>query len=232
MTAFRILQEALTNALRHGGEGCTRLELEYLPSTLRLYISNPTVGTTPAPELVQLIDGLPGSHGLIGIRERVALFGGSCRIAQAGRRFETEVMLPIGTHRMIRVLIADDQALVRRGLRSILEREEDIKVVDEVGNGLDAVHSASRLRPDVVLMDVRMPVMDGLTATEQILSGPGAAHRVIILTTFDVDEYIHAGLRAGACGFLLKDTEPDALVRAVRSAFDGDAMLSPSVRAA
>ena len=122
---------------------------------------------------------------------------------------------------MIRVLIADDQPLVRSGLRSILDREEDIKVVDEVGNGLDAVHSAVRTRPDVVLMDVRMPTMDGLTATEQILNGTGAAPRVIILTTFDLDEYIHAGLRAGACGFILKDTEPDALVRAVRTPSTG-----------
>lgn len=130
---------------------------------------------------------------------------------------------------MIGVLIADDQPLVRSGLRTILDRETDVEVVAEAGTGLEAVAEAHRTRPDVVLMDIRMPGMDGLSATERLVGGPEPVPRVIILTTFDLDEYVHAGLRAGACGFILKDSEPEVLVRAVRAAAEGDAMLSPSV---
>ncbi|MDQ6873743.1 MAG: response regulator transcription factor [Actinomycetota bacterium] len=136
---------------------------------------------------------------------------------------------------MIRVLIADDQPLIRSGLRSILEREPDIEVVAEACDGTTAVASARQSRPDVVLMDIRMPGMDGVTATTRILEHeahhPATAPppKIIILTTFELDEYIHAGLKAGASGFILKDTEPLALVQAVRAAHDGDAMLSPSV---
>lgn len=135
---------------------------------------------------------------------------------------------------MIRVLIADDQPLIRQGLRAILEREPDIDVVGEAGDGIAAVAGALQCRPDVVLMDIRMPGMDGVTATSRILHGPdqhaiAPPPKIIILTTFELDEYIHAGLKAGACGFILKDTEPEALVHAVRAAHAGDAMLSPSV---
>ncbi len=136
---------------------------------------------------------------------------------------------------MIRVLIADDQPLIRSGLRSVLEREPDIEVVAEAGDGHAAVAGAQKSRPDVVLMDIRMPGMDGLTATTRILQPapyPDATAprpKIIILTTFELDEYIHAGLKAGASGFILKDTEPEALVDAVRAAHEGNAMLSPSV---
>ncbi len=135
---------------------------------------------------------------------------------------------------MIRIVIADDQPLIRSGLRSILERESDLAVVAEAGDGATAVTSARQHRPDVVLMDIRMPGMDGLTATTKILvTGPqplaASPPKIIILTTFELDEYIHAGLKAGASGFILKDAEPQALVDAVRAAHNGDAMLSPSV---
>lgn len=135
---------------------------------------------------------------------------------------------------MIRIVIADDQPLIRSGLRSILERESDLAVVAEASDGAAAVTSACQHRPDVVLMDIRMPGMDGLTATTRILkTGPhplaGSPPKIIILTTFELDEYIHAGLKAGASGFILKDAEPQALVHAVRAAHNGDAMLSPSV---
>ena len=135
---------------------------------------------------------------------------------------------------MIRVLIADDQPLIRTGLRSILERESDIEVVAEAGDGAEAVRLSGQSRPDVILMDIRMPGMDGLSATTRILrSEPHRATepspKIIILTTFELDEYIHAGLKAGATGFILKDTEPLELVHAVRAAHNGDAMLSPSV---
>ena len=129
---------------------------------------------------------------------------------------------------MIRVLIADDQAMVRSGLRMILESEMDLEVVDEAENGRQAVRIAKRDRPDVILMDVRMPEMDGLEATRQISSEMSEV-RVIVLTTFDVDEYVYGALRAGASGFLLKDAPADDLVAAIRIVASGDALLAPSV---
>ena len=130
----------------------------------------------------------------------------------------------------LRVLIADDQALVRAGFRMILEAQPDIAVVGEAADGEAAVRAARRTRPDVVLMDVRMPGVDGLEATRRLLDGtPGAAPRVVILTTFDLDEYVYAALQAGASGFLLKDVTPEQLVAAVRTVSVGDALLAPSI---
>jgi DNA-binding NarL/FixJ family response regulator len=130
----------------------------------------------------------------------------------------------------IRVLIADDQPLVRAGLRMLLSSVPDIEVVGEATNGEEAATLAHDLVPDVVLMDIRMPGTNGLQATERILSSPDLpAVRVVILTTFDVDEYIFEALEKGASGFLLKDAEPDEIVRAIRAAASGDAVLSPGV---
>ena len=117
----------------------------------------------------------------------------------------------------IRVLIADDRALVRAGFRMILEGEEDMLVVGEAGDGNEAVDAARRLGPDVVLMDVRMPNLDGLAATRRLLGGAAPGARVLILTTFDLDEVVYEALLAGASGFLLKDAPPEHLVDAVRS---------------
>ncbi|HUZ85014.1 MAG TPA: response regulator transcription factor, partial [Gaiellales bacterium] len=124
----------------------------------------------------------------------------------------------------IRLLVVDDQAMMRAGFRMILEAQPDIRVVGEAPDGAAAVAEAQRLRPDVVLMDIRMPRLDGVEATRR-LSGL----RVLILTTFDLDEYVVAALRAGASGFLLKDAPPEELVRAVRVVAAGDALLAPSV---
>ena len=128
----------------------------------------------------------------------------------------------------IRVLVVDDQPLVRAGLGVILDAQPDLAVVGEAGDGLAAVDAAARLHPDVVLMDVRMPVLDGLEATRRILAGPGGC-RVMILTTFDTDEYVFEALRAGASGFLLKDAPREELVNAVRVVAAGEALLAPSV---
>lgn len=131
---------------------------------------------------------------------------------------------------MIKVLLADDQALVRAGFHALLGRAEDIVVVGEAADGAEAVELARRMRPDVVLMDVRMPGLDGVAATEQLCADPElAGTRVIVVTTFELDEYVHSALRAGASGFLLKDVEPDELRRAVRVVAGGGALLAPSV---
>ena len=129
---------------------------------------------------------------------------------------------------MIRVLIADDQALMRGGFRMILDAQDDIEVVGEAIDGRDAVEQYRRTAPDVVVMDVRMPAMDGIEATRR-LTAAGPPARVLILTTFDLDEYVYEALRAGASGFLLKDRPPEELVAAVRVVAAGDALIAPSV---
>jgi DNA-binding NarL/FixJ family response regulator len=128
-----------------------------------------------------------------------------------------------------KVLIVDDQSLVRAGFRMILESEPEIEVVGEAADGLTAVLAARETEPDVILMDVRMPNVDGLEATRRLLEGKERGPRILILTTFDLDEYVYEALRAGASGFLLKDTPPEQLVEAIRVVAGGDALLSPVV---
>jgi DNA-binding NarL/FixJ family response regulator len=131
---------------------------------------------------------------------------------------------------MIRVLLADDQALVRAGFRALLDAEPDISVVAEAADGLEAVRRAIETTPDVVLMDIRMPGVDGLEATRRITAEPAlAGTRIVILTTFELDEYLFEAIRVGAAGFLVKDTEPVDLLRGVRAVAAGDALLSPGV---
>jgi DNA-binding NarL/FixJ family response regulator len=131
---------------------------------------------------------------------------------------------------VITVVVADDQALVRGGFRALLDAQSDVSVVAEAADGEEAVRLAVTHRPDVVLMDIRMPGLDGLAATKQIVDDDRCAGvKVVILTTFDLDEYVFEAIRAGANGFLVKDTEPDELVRAVRAAVAGDALLSPRI---
>jgi DNA-binding NarL/FixJ family response regulator len=129
----------------------------------------------------------------------------------------------------IQVLIVDDQALVRAGFRMILEIEPDLLVVGEASDGGQAVVEARRLHPDIVLMDVRMPGVDGIAATQQIAGDPDGRSRVVMLTTFDMDEYVYGALRSGASGFLLKDTKPELLVAGIRAVHAGESLLAPSV---
>ena len=129
---------------------------------------------------------------------------------------------------MIRILVADDQGMVRAGFRSLLESEPGLEVVGEAGNGEEAIAAARRLRPDVVLMDIRMPVLDGIAATRRLVEA-GAESRILVLTTFDLDEYVFEALRAGASGFLLKDARAEDLVAAIRIVAAGDTLLAPSV---
>jgi DNA-binding NarL/FixJ family response regulator len=128
----------------------------------------------------------------------------------------------------IKVLVVDDQSMVRAGFRMLLSGEDDIEVVAEAGNGRDAIVEAARLLPDVVLMDIRMPELDGLEATRRIVDTDPSA-RVLVLTTFDLDEYVYEALKAGASGFVLKDDPPEQLLGAIRTVAAGDALLSPAV---
>jgi DNA-binding NarL/FixJ family response regulator len=129
----------------------------------------------------------------------------------------------------LRVLLADDQRLVRHGLRMILRAEPDIEVVGEAGDGQEAIDQTRRLRPDVVLMDVRMPRLNGIEATRRIVSGPEPRPHVLVLTTFDLDDYVYDALRAGASGFLLKDAPEDHLVSSIRVVAEGGSLLDPAV---
>ncbi|MEL6302699.1 MAG: response regulator transcription factor [Pseudomonadota bacterium] len=129
----------------------------------------------------------------------------------------------------LKVVVVDDQALVRRGFAMVLGNEPDIDVVAEAGTGIEAIEAAEKHRPDVILMDIRMPNLDGLEATAQILETQSESTRIIILTTFDPDEYVYRALRAGASGFVLKDIPPESLVAAVRTVAKGGAMLDPAV---
>jgi DNA-binding NarL/FixJ family response regulator len=129
----------------------------------------------------------------------------------------------------IRVLLADDQDMVRAGFAMILEAEDDIKIVGEASDGEQAITEARRLAPDVIVMDIQMPVLDGVSATRTVLAEAGRAPRVLVVTTFDINEYVYEALRAGASGFLLKNAPPEELVRAVRVLAAGDSLLAPKI---
>jgi DNA-binding NarL/FixJ family response regulator len=130
---------------------------------------------------------------------------------------------------VIRILLVDDQALVRAGFRMILDAEAEMEVVGEAGDGREAIDQVRALKPDIVLMDIRMPELDGLEATRRILDAGDDAPKILMLTTFDLDEYVYEALRAGASGFLLKDTPPEQLVSAIEVISEGEALLSPTI---
>ena len=178
-------------------------------------------------QLFQLVvPGLEESFPPLRTLEHTPFEGDESRLADAARRASQSEREPGAT---VRVLIADDQALVRAGFKMILEAEEDVEVVGEASDGGEALDEVRRLRPDVVLMDVRMPDLDGIEATRQLMSDPVASSKVVMLTTFDMDEYVYEALRAGASGFLLKDVPPEQLVDGIRAVASGDALLAPSI---
>ena len=240
--AYRILQESLTNVLRHAGAAATvGIMLRYRPGALDIEVTDDGAGAPAAAGPAGDSGGLDvgGGHGLTGMTERVSALGGTVRAGpRPGGGFEVIAHLPFGAAAAaggrepvsvaIRVLLADDQTLVRAGFRVLIEAAPDMRIVAEAGDGGHAVALTREHRPDVVLMDLRMPEVDGITATRRISTDPAlAAVRVIVLTTFDDDENVLRALRAGASGFLVKDVEPADLLQAIRVVACGDALLAP-----
>jgi DNA-binding NarL/FixJ family response regulator/class 3 adenylate cyclase len=171
------------------------------------------------------IDGLPADFPAL----RTATGEGAAHLADRQEELAAATSPDATAGPSVRVLIVDDQALVRTGFRMILEAEPDLEVVGEAADGLEALTQARALTPDVVLMDVRMPEVDGIEATRRLLAEDGATAKVVMLTTFDMDEYVYEALRAGASGFLLKDVPPEQLVAGIHAVASGDALLAPSV---
>ncbi len=222
LSAYRIVQEGLTNALKHAHASDADVIVRYRPDELEIEVRDNGQGSATS-------DGQ--GHGLVGVRERVKIYGGEMSAGTSTEGgFVLSTRLPVARRASvtIRVLVADDQSMVRAGFRMLLAGEEDIDVVAEASNGLEAVEKADRFRPDVILMDIRMPELDGLEATRRILATDDGA-RILILTTFDLDEYVYEALRAGASGFVLKDDPPEQLLAAVHVVAGGDALLSPAV---
>ena len=228
---YRIVQEALTNVVRHAH--ASRVSVRIGPEDGDLVIEVEDDGAErPGPSRG---GGSAGGRGIRGMTERAAALGGRAdRRTPAGWGLRGPGPPALGDRAagaaVIRVLLADDQALVRAGFAALLDAQDGIEVVGQAADGAVAVRLVRELNPDVVLMDIRMPGLDGLQATHQI-AGDGrlAGVRVVILTTFELDEYVFEALRAGASGFLVKHTEPAELVRAVRVVATGEALLSPSV---
>ena len=217
LAVYRIAQEGLTNVRKHAG--AVRACLEVVADAGRV-----TVRVVNDPPAVAPVTDLSTGHGLLGARERALAAGGTfrrrtdrARRVRAGGRASRR-----GAHAVIRVLLCDDQELVRAGFRLILDLEDDLEVVGEAVDGKDCLRQVARERPDVVLMDIRMPRMDGVEATRQLVAA-GSTARVLVLTTFDLDEYVYDAMRAGASGFLLKDVPREQLVFAVRAVARGDA---------
>jgi DNA-binding NarL/FixJ family response regulator len=173
-----------------------------------------------------VVPGLQESFPPLRTLEHTPFEGDEGRLADAARRASRSER---ETGEAIRILIADDQALVRAGFKMILEAEQDLEVVGEASDGGEALEEVRRLRPDIVLMDVRMPDLDGIEATRQLMSDPATSTKVVMLTTFDMDEYVYEALQAGASGFLLKDVPPEQLVDGIRAVASGDALLAPSI---
>ncbi len=223
LTIFRVAQEALTNTLKHATRPTeASLRVRCGPDRVELEATD-----TGAPSR-----GAPGEgRGLRGMRERALAYGGNLHTgprAEGGWRVHASASQPGSPMSSIRILLADDQELMRMGFRMVIESQPDLLIVGEAVDGHQAIEAVAECSPDIVLMDVRMPELDGNDATRRIIE-PGSATRIIVLTTFDADEYAYAALRAGASGFLLKDAQPAELLAAIRAVASGDAVIAPSV---
>ncbi len=242
LAAFRIVQEALTNVVKHGGDAATAtVELRYDPDALHITIDD--TGRRAVSQLTHTGSG----HGLIGMRERVEIYNGQLAAGpRPGGGYRVDASLPTndrhgpaggglrrtrkhGTGMSIRVAVIDDQALMRDAFTMILDAQPDLEVVGDADNGRTGLELCRRTNPDVALMDIRMPEMDGIEATRLITDEPAIDTKVLVLTTFDLDEYVYAAMRAGASGFLLKDTPAKELAAAVRVIAEGNALLAPTV---
>ena len=222
LSAYRIVQEGLTNSLKHANATRADVTVRYRDDELAVEVVDDGAGAATT-------DGL--GHGLVGhSRARQDLRRRDERKHRTRGRLRPQRPPPARPvpGMSLRVLVADDQSMVRAGFRMLLAEEPDIEVVAEASNGREAVDKAARFEPTVVLMDIRMPELDGLEATRRILAANDGA-RVLILTTFDLDEYVYEALRAGASGFVLKDDPPEQLLEAIRVVAGGDALLSPSI---
>ena len=239
LSAYRIVQEALTNIVRHapGAEAAVRVGIS--PAGVRIRVTD--TGRDPWAGTARLADGDvtvrsgTGGHGIAGMRERAAIFGGTLEAGPLpGAGFQVAAFLPVRASRggaggvTIGVVVADDQAIVRAGFRLLIDSEPDLAVLGDAADGAEAVAVTRKTAPDVVLMDIRMPVMDGIAAT-RLIAADQSRSRVLILTTFDLDEYVYAALHAGASGFMLKDRPPEELLSAIRVIAAGEALLAPNV---
>ena len=223
LAAFRILQEALTNALKHAPGSHVDARLRRTPTELEIEVVD-SGGTRPAgPATVAATGWWACASASRSTEER------STRDPTGGGFASPGALPGDGLLMTVRVLLADDQAMVRTGFRMILELEEDIEVVGEAQDGAEAIAAARRAHPDVIVMDVRMPRVDGLEATRRLVTELDPAPRVLVVTTFDEDEPVYEALRAGAAGFLLKNAPPEQLVDAVRTVAGGDGLLAPEV---
>ncbi len=219
LAVYRILQEALTNAIRHG-DGRVAVRLAWGPERVDLEVAN-AMKTDAAPS---------AGHGIIGMRERAQLAGGSLSAEAVDGDFVVRATIPIGVGRVstaIRVVLVDDQALFRAGIRMLVDSQPDLQVVGEASDGREALAVIRDVRPDVVLMDIRMPVLDGLAATAELLRDEDPP-RIVMLTTFDLDEAAARAIRQGASGFLLKDADPEFLLAAIRTVHAGSAVIAAS----
>ena len=225
--AYRVVQESLTNVVRHAGASAVRVRVAYGERELTIAVEDDGVGGPGAGPAA-------ASRGCASASRSSAAASPPGRPRTAGRLggpLDAAARWPARAGRggavSIRVVVADDQAIARQGLRMILESEPDIEVVGEAVDGLDALGQVERRAPDVLLIDIRMPRMDGLEATRRLRDTAGV--EVIVITTFDLDEYVLEALRAGAVGFLVKDSPPDRIIDAVRAVARGDALISPEV---
>ena len=224
LAAYRIAQEGLTNALRHSGAHHATVTLRWSPTRLDVEVEDDGRGLRRRPCERR---ARPGRHPRTGGAVRRH---GAAR-ARAVRRHPAGGHPPVEGHRVsdvTRIVVCDDQGMVRAGFKSLLEAEPDLEVVGEASNGQEAIDIVTLLQPDVTLMDIRMPVLDGLAATRHLVEA-GVPTSVLVLTTFDLDEYVFEALRAGASGFLLKDAPAEELAAAIRVVAAGDSLLAPGV---